>query len=336
VINANQAGNANYNAAPQVQQTFTVGKGSQTIAFTSTPPANAIVGGGAYTVVATASSGLTVTFASGAPAICSVAGSTVGFLAAGTCVINANQAGNANYNAAPQVQQSVTVNAPATHTWVSRNGSDANVCSATAPCLTFQAAHDATGANGDINCFNSGDYGQLTINKSISVKCTSVMASIAAGTGAGITISAGVTDKIVLDGLDIEGLSTGSIGISVGSASKVHVLNTTIRNFSDAGVALNGSNTHVFIDQTFVLGNPTGVRVQGTNNIASLTNSSVRASPTASLNAATPSAIIGAQSSVINDSPVGIARVAGAQVISVGPSNLVTGAGSFTLTLPFD
>ena len=39
VIDANQAGNANYNAAPQVQQSFTVGKGNQTITFTSTAPA---------------------------------------------------------------------------------------------------------------------------------------------------------------------------------------------------------------------------------------------------------------------------------------------------------
>ena len=37
-IDANQAGNANYTAAPQVQQTFSVAKGDQTITFTSTPP----------------------------------------------------------------------------------------------------------------------------------------------------------------------------------------------------------------------------------------------------------------------------------------------------------
>ena len=61
IIDANQAGNANYNAAPQVQQTFTVGKGAQTITFTSTAPANATVGGATYTPTATATSGLAVT-----------------------------------------------------------------------------------------------------------------------------------------------------------------------------------------------------------------------------------------------------------------------------------
>ena len=112
MIDANQAGNANYNAAPQVQQSFAVGKGDQTISFTSTAPVAAAVGGPTYTVTATATSGLPVTFTIDATAssVCSIAGSTVSFLGAGTCVIDANQAGNANYNAAPQVQQSFQVN----------------------------------------------------------------------------------------------------------------------------------------------------------------------------------------------------------------------------------
>ncbi|HZF12168.1 MAG TPA: Ig-like domain-containing protein, partial [Thermoanaerobaculia bacterium] len=108
VIDANQAGNANYNAAPQAQQSDPVGKGDQTITFTSTPPAGAKVGGPTYTVTATASSGLPVTFTidASATSVCSISGSTVSFIGAGTCVIDANQAGNANYNAAPQAQQS--------------------------------------------------------------------------------------------------------------------------------------------------------------------------------------------------------------------------------------
>ena len=111
VIDANQAGNANYNAAPQVQQSFAVAKGAQTISFTSTAPAAATVGGAIYSVSATATSGLAVSFTIDATAsgVCSIAGTTVSFLAAGTCVIDANQAGNANYNAAPQAQQSFAV-----------------------------------------------------------------------------------------------------------------------------------------------------------------------------------------------------------------------------------
>ena len=43
------------------------------------------------------------------PKVCTVSGSTVTYTAAGTCVIDANQAGNATYAAAPQVQRTITV-----------------------------------------------------------------------------------------------------------------------------------------------------------------------------------------------------------------------------------
>jgi Tol biopolymer transport system component len=120
VINANQAGNANYNPAPQVQQSFAV-KNSQTITFTSPAPTNAVVGGPTYLVTATATSGLTVTFTIDASAstVCSIAGSTVSFIGAGTCVINANQAGNVSFHPAPQVQQSFIVKQPQTITFTS-------------------------------------------------------------------------------------------------------------------------------------------------------------------------------------------------------------------------
>jgi hypothetical protein len=41
--------------------------------------------------------------------VCSISGSTVTFDNPGTCVIDANQAGGARYQAAPQAQQTVTV-----------------------------------------------------------------------------------------------------------------------------------------------------------------------------------------------------------------------------------
>jgi hypothetical protein len=311
---------ATFTLQPQTLSVALAGTGSGTV--TSSPAgincpgscSASFAGGTVVTLSPTAAAG---SFFSGWSGACSGNGS---------CAVTMNAA------------QSVTATfTPGSNrTWVSRFGADTGVCPRSAPCLTFQFAHDHTIPSGALDCVDSGDFGPLTITRSITIKCTSVMASIAAASGAGITIAAGAADKIVIDGLDIEGLSTGSVGISVGASSKVHVLNTTVRNFASQGIALNASNTHVFIDNSFVIGNPTGVIVSGTNNIASLTGSSVRASPTASLNAATASAIIGVETSVINDSPVGIARVAGAQVISVGPSNLVTGAGTFTLTLPFE
>jgi len=109
-INANQAGNSAYNAAPQVQQSFAVGKASQTITFTSSAPASAKFGG-TYNVAATATSGLAVTFAIDAASstVCSLGGSLVSFIGVGTCTIKADQGGNANYTAAPQNQQTFSV-----------------------------------------------------------------------------------------------------------------------------------------------------------------------------------------------------------------------------------
>ncbi len=104
-IDANQAGNGSYQAAPQVQQSFAISRVAQTITFTSAPPGGATVGGATYTVSGSASSGLAVTFsiAAGSAGVCTLAGSTVSFVGAGTCTIDANQAGNGSYQAATQV-----------------------------------------------------------------------------------------------------------------------------------------------------------------------------------------------------------------------------------------
>ncbi len=115
VVNANQLGNTNYNAAVQAQQTMTVGKGTQTISFTSTAPSGATVGGATYSATATGGgSGNTVTFTSGSTTVCTSGGtngSVFTFVGSGTCVVNADQLGNTNYNAAAQAQQSFNVTA---------------------------------------------------------------------------------------------------------------------------------------------------------------------------------------------------------------------------------
>src|ERR1700740_2689037 len=83
---------------------------TQTISFTSTPPSNAKVEGATYTVSATATSGLPVSFSSATPGKCSVSGSTVSFIGAGTCTVHDNQAGNnGEWEPAKQVAQSFAV-----------------------------------------------------------------------------------------------------------------------------------------------------------------------------------------------------------------------------------
>lgn len=112
-LDFNDPGNTNYAAATQVQQSFSVGKGANTITITSSET-GAVVGG-TYTPTATASSGdaVEITVDTSSSSICSMASGVVTFNAAGTCELDFNDPGNANYVAANLVQQKITVTTPA-------------------------------------------------------------------------------------------------------------------------------------------------------------------------------------------------------------------------------
>ncbi len=59
------------------------------IAFTSSAPQSAMVGGTDYHVSATSAAGLAVSFSSPTPTVCALSGSKVSFIATGTCTIDA-------------------------------------------------------------------------------------------------------------------------------------------------------------------------------------------------------------------------------------------------------
>ena len=112
---ASQEGNATYAAAPKVSRSFAINnpaKQNQTIAFAALP--NRTLGDPPFTLSATASSGLAVSFSSATPASCTVGGSSVALLAAGTCTIIAAQDGDSSFNAAADATQSFLIasNAP--------------------------------------------------------------------------------------------------------------------------------------------------------------------------------------------------------------------------------
>ncbi|MGI1969456.1 putative Ig domain-containing protein, partial [Shewanella baltica] len=87
----------------------TTPKAIQTITFAD-PGAQSF--GTAPTLIASASSGLTVTFTSSTTGVCTItAGGALTFGNTGTCNIDANQAGDGSYLAAAQVSRSFTVNA---------------------------------------------------------------------------------------------------------------------------------------------------------------------------------------------------------------------------------
>jgi hypothetical protein len=145
-IVASQAGNGSYAAAPNVTQSFIVVGKAQTISF---PAIASPTAGTTATLSATASSGLTVGFASSTASVCTVSGTTVSFVTAGTCTIVASQAGNSAFAAAANVTQNIsvsgetqTINFPAIATQTA--GTTLNLSAAASSGLTVAFASSTT------------------------------------------------------------------------------------------------------------------------------------------------------------------------------------------------
>jgi len=165
--------------------------------------------------------------------------------------------------------------------WVSGTGSDVGNCPRTAPCRTFQFAHDQTSNNGAINVLTAGNFGPVTITKPISIVADGVEAVInTAANGAAITVDAGDGAIISLRGLTIDLRGTNNIGINFFNGRALHVHNCAIRKGAEGIRFTPGGNSELYIadsaiaDHTFnglfvgPSGNTTAVldRVRTENN----------------------------------------------------------------------
>jgi mono/diheme cytochrome c family protein len=115
-LTAAQLGDATFAAATPVNASFSVkvatgpSLSAQSITFAS--PGNQLMSNAAPTLIASASSGLAVSFASATPSICNVNGNAMSWWQSGTCTVVANQAGDASFSAATPVSNSFYVIAP--------------------------------------------------------------------------------------------------------------------------------------------------------------------------------------------------------------------------------
>jgi len=175
----NDPGNSTYAAAAQVNQSFSVAKGSAVITVTSPAPTSATVGGPTYVPSATSTSGDAVTITSATSGVCTISSGIVSFGGAGTCTLNFNDPGNATYNAATQVQQSFTVTSVT-------NGSYSGSSSANIPS-------------------SPGDY--YGIN---------TMASVGSGTSTANTLTPGVAEHLTAFTFTINSASPTSHSATVG------------------------------------------------------------------------------------------------------------------------
>lgn len=106
-ITAHQGGDAQYNAAADVERILLVKKAEQTISFAELAARQ--VDDDPFNPGATASSGLPVTYTSSSTSIATVVGTLVTIHGDGTVTITAHQSGNANYHEAPSVARTLEV-----------------------------------------------------------------------------------------------------------------------------------------------------------------------------------------------------------------------------------
>jgi Right handed beta helix region len=224
--------------------------------------------------------------------------------------------------------------AQATRTWVSGVGDDANPCSRTAPCKTFAGAISKTAPGGEINAIDPGGYGAVTITKSISIIATGVEAGVLVSGTNGIVVSAGPTDNVLLEGLDIEGLGTGLNGVTVVGGGRTTIRKCSIRNFAQNGVNLQGTvNARVVVEDSIILGNAGGFNMLGAGgvmNTAFLENTVLDGNTSFATQVGGGNILV-LSGSTLTGSPFSISNTGG-EVWSYG-NNLLRNVGTPTQTL---
>lgn len=164
---------------------------------------------------------------------------------------------------------SAPANAQATRTWVSGVGDDANPCSRTAPCKTFAGAISKTAAFGEINVLDPGGFGAVTITKSISITSTFEAGVLVSGTNGIVVSLPASTDRVLLQGLDIEGLGTGLDGVKIIGSGATTIVNCQIRHFTGNGVNLVGSSgARAIIKDSVITNNAGGFNIAGSGGVA--------------------------------------------------------------------
>ncbi|HEV8014839.1 MAG TPA: right-handed parallel beta-helix repeat-containing protein [Stellaceae bacterium] len=118
-----------------------------------------------------------------------------------------------------------------------QTGVDTNPCTRTSPCRSFAVAITQTSAGGEIDTLDPGGYGDVTINKAISIVSGLGDAGVLVPSGGtGITINAGPNDIVYLRGLFVEGAGVGQAGIVFNSGKLLTIESCVIRHVTDDGI----------------------------------------------------------------------------------------------------
>lgn len=178
--------------------------------------------------------------------------------------------------------------------FVASNGSDARraTCTFDAPCRTFQAAHNVVDAGGEIVALDTGDYGLVTITKSVSILGSpGSIAAITVGSGNGVTIATPGVD-VVLRNLKISGtgangaqntagidmiagkslaiencvLSSHAVGARISTAADVRIVDSVMRGNVFHGASISGSAAVDVVNSRFTGNGASGVYIASDSN----------------------------------------------------------------------
>lgn len=132
----------------------------------------------------------------------------------------------------------------APRTFVATWGNDAWPCTRAQPCRNFQPAIAAVDAGGEVAPLDSGSYGDMFINKSLSIVVPEgVHAGVTVQGNYGILVTVTAADRVLLQGLALNVLPPGNHGVVFNSPGTLEIQSLTINSpavGSGAGIWVNG------------------------------------------------------------------------------------------------
>jgi len=200
VIDANQAADANYSAAAQVQQSIVVTQAPQTLTFTAPAGPFYFLPNGGLTITLTATPGITgnpVVFSvdQASTGAATIKGNVLTVWTQGNLLIDANEAGNADYLAAPQVQGTIAIQGPLPTQTITFNNPGTQVVGTT---VTLSA----TASSGFVVSFSSSTTAVCTVSGTTATFVTAGNCTIVAsqpGDNATFAAAAPVSQTFIVD-----------------------------------------------------------------------------------------------------------------------------------------
>ncbi|MCK5135774.1 MAG: T9SS type A sorting domain-containing protein [Bacteroidales bacterium] len=247
-VRAENLGGASGNSATVMVTTL---KNDQTITFD--PLAVVTYGDADFDPGATSSSGLAVTYTSSDPLVATIESNQVHLIGVGTVTISADQAGDATYNAAPQVSHELTVNPKALT--VTDAVAENKVYDGTTDATISGATLSGVVGTDDVTLTNatSGTFALMDVGIGISVTTAMDLGGAAAGnytltqpiltadiTAKDLTVTDAVAENKVYDGTTDATISGATLSGVVGT-DDVTLTNATSGTFTsaDAGTGIS-------------------------------------------------------------------------------------------------